>query len=232
MIKKYFNEYGFKIDEQQLNLFYQYANLLFEENKKVNLTALSGLKETVVKHFLDSIIVLKYRDLQEKKIIDLGTGAGFPGIPLKIMSPKAEITLVDSLKKRCLFLEKTLSELAINGVVVINDRAENLGQNKKYRGIFDLSLSRAVAHTRILIELHAPLLKIGGEMLLLKGPGIEEEITVSQKAAEELGVKLFDLIKYELPEGYGQRAIAIFKKIKDTPEKYPRRPGIPEKKPL
>jgi len=232
MINKYFKESGFEISEQQINLFYQYAELLFAENKKVNLTALSGPEETVVKHFLDSIMVLKYRKLDKKKAIDLGTGAGFPGIPLKIMANRLEITLVDSLKKRCLFLEKALNHLGLSGVDVVNDRAENLGQNNLYRDSYDFSLSRAVAHTRILLEFHAPLLKIGGEIILLKGPGVEEELNASQKAADELGVELTDLIKYELPAGYGQRTLAVFKKTTKTPGKYPRRPGIPEKKPL
>ncbi|GAV22088.1 16S rRNA (guanine(527)-N(7))-methyltransferase RsmG [Carboxydothermus pertinax] len=232
LIKRYFNEYGFNPDNQTIDLFIKYADLLFEENKRVNLTALSGEKEIVVKHFLDSIIILKYRDLNGKKAIDLGTGAGFPGIPLKIMSPQMEITLVDSLKKRCLFLEKTIKELGFQSVMVKNERAENLGQNKDYRGSYDYSFSRAVANTRILLELHAPLLKVGGEMFLLKGPAIDEEIADAQNAARELGVELVDILRYELPEDYGQRTVAIYQKTLETPAKYPRRPGIPEKRPL
>ncbi|GAV24070.1 16S rRNA methyltransferase G [Carboxydothermus islandicus] len=231
-LKAFFAEFGLTIEMEKIKLFEYYYRLLISENEKYNLTAVTGEDEVIVKHFLDSTAVLLYRDLTDLKAVDIGTGAGFPGIPLKIMVPGLEILLLDSIKKRCQFLERVVRELNFKNVVVLNERAENVGQQKLYRENFDLTFSRAVAEVRILLEFHAPLLRVGGEAILFKGPEVDEELKKAETAAKQLGLGLMDVFHYRLPGNFGERSLVVYKKLKTTPENYPRRPGIPEKRPL
>ncbi|ABB15853.1 16S rRNA (guanine(527)-N(7))-methyltransferase RsmG [Carboxydothermus hydrogenoformans] len=231
-LKTFFAEFGLSIEKEKIQLFERYYRLLISENEKYNLTAVTGEDEVIVKHFLDSTAVLIYRDLTDLNAVDIGTGAGFPGIPLKIMVPGLKLLLLDSLKKRCLFLERVVRELNLTNVTVINERAENLGRQKPFRELFDVTFSRAVAEVRVLLEFHAPLLRLGGETILFKGPGVDEELKKAEKAAKQLGMELKDVYYYRLPGNFGERSLVVYKKLQNTPENYPRRPGIPEKRPL
>ncbi|NYE57592.1 16S rRNA (guanine(527)-N(7))-methyltransferase RsmG [Carboxydothermus ferrireducens] len=231
-LKTFFAEFGLSIEREKIQLFERYYRLLISENEKYNLTAVTGEDEVIVKHFLDSTAVLLYRDLTDLNAVDIGTGAGFPGIPLKIMVPGLKLLLLDSLKKRCQFLERVVRELNFKNVTVVNERAENIGRQKPYREIFDVTFSRAVAEVRVLLEFHAPLLRLGGETILFKGPGVDDELKKAEKAAKQLGMELKDVYYYRLPGNFGERSLVVYKKLQTTPENYPRRPGIPEKRPL
>jgi len=231
-LKTFFTEFGLSIEREKIQLFERYYRLLISENEKYNLTAVTGEDEVIVKHFLDSTAVLRYRDLTDLRAVDIGTGAGFPGIPLKIMVPGLKLLLLDSLKKRCQFLERVVRELNLTNVTVINERAENIGRQKPFRELFDVTFSRAVAEVRVLLEFHAPLLRLGGETILFKGPGVDEELKKAEKAAKQLGMELKDVYYYRLPGNFGERSLVVYKKLQTTPENYPRRPGIPEKRPL
>ncbi|SMB87552.1 16S rRNA m(7)G-527 methyltransferase [Desulfonispora thiosulfatigenes DSM 11270] len=210
-----------------------FMDLLQEWNKKMNLTAIESDEEIMYKHFLDSLLCLKVWDKWEnKKIIDIGTGAGFPGIPLKIFEDSIKIDLLDSLNKRLVFLENVIENLSLTNVNVIHGRAEDYGKDIDYRQGYDLVLARAVANLPILLEFCLPFVKVGGHFIALKGPEVQEELTNSEKALETLGGKYVDSKSFSLMNGQHQRNIMIFEKIFDTPDKYPRKAGIPKKRPI
>lgn len=205
-----------------------YASYLLDENQKMNLTAIVDEREIAVKHFADSLCLLKYAEIpQGASLMDIGTGAGFPGMVLKIFRPDLKITLADSLKKRCLFLERLGGELEIDDVAILWGRAEELGRKEELREQFDFTTARAVASLPILLEYCTPFLKPGGAFLAMKA---REEEADSAKALKALGCEVETTEKYDL---FGEeRTLITVKKTAPTPEKYPRRPGMPEKKPL
>ena len=219
------------ITDEQLEKFYMYMELLLEWNEKINLTAITEVDEVILKHFIDSMTVLKYLK-DEESIIDVGTGAGFPGIPIAIMKQKEKITLLDSLNKRINFLNEVCNELKIENVKTYHGRAEDLGHNKEQREKYDISISRAVANMTTLVEYLLPFIKVGGRCICMKGNEIEEELEQAKFAIKELGGKIEKVEKFNLPNSDMERNIIIITKIKETPGKYPRKAGMPSKMPL
>ena len=222
---------GVRFSVEQIEQFYKYMNLLIEWNEKMNLTAITEPKEIILKHFIDSITILKYID-DNSKLVDVGTGAGFPGVPLSIMNPTLKITLVDSLNKRLIFLQEVVKELNLKNIEIVHARAEEFGQNKNYREKFDKSVSRAVANLATLSEYLVPLVKIGGKIISMKASNAKEEINDAQKAIEVLGGKIEKIEEFDLPESDIGRTIIIIDKNKCTPAIYPRKAGTPAKEPI
>ncbi len=216
---------------KQTEQFFEYMNLLIEWNEKMNLTAITEPEEIILKHFIDSITILK--DIEDNsKIVDVGTGAGFPGIPLSIMNPTLKITLVDSLNKRLIFLQEVVNKLNLKNIEIVHARAEEFGQNKKYRECFDISTSRAVANLSTLSEYLIPLVKVNGKVISMKAADAINEINDAKKAIEILGGKIENIEEFNLPQSDIGRTIITIKKEKQTPNKYPRKPGTPSKEPL
>lgn len=222
---------GVRFSVEQIEQFYKYMNLLIEWNEKMNLTAITEPKEIILKHFIDSITILKYID-DNSKLVDVGTGAGFPGVPLSIMNPTLKITLVDSLNKRLIFLQEVVKELNLKNIEIVHARAEEFGQNKNYREKFDIATSRAVANLATLSEYLVPLVKIGGKIISMKASNAKEEINDAQKAIEVLGGKIEKIEEFDLPESDIGRTIIIIDKNKYTPAIYPRKAGTPAKEPI
>lgn len=222
---------GVRFSVEQIEQFYKYMNLLIEWNEKMNLTAITEPKEIILKHFIDSITILKYID-DNSKLVDVGTGAGFPGVPLSIMNPTLKITLVDSLNKRLIFLQEVVKELNLKNIEIVHARAEEFGQNKNYREKFDIATSRAVANLATLSEYLVPLVKIGGKIISMKASNAKEEINDAQKAIEVLGGKIEKIEEFDLPESDIGRTIIIIDKNKCTPAIYPRKAGTPANEPI
>lgn len=221
------------LSEKQMEQFLQYYEMLIEKNKVMNLTAITEFDEVVEKHFLDSVSLTQQLDLhQPLKVLDLGTGAGFPGIPLKIVFPELEITLMDSLNKRVLFLQDVISSLQLENIEAVHGRAEEAARNKKYRESFDLCVSRAVANISTLSEYCLPFVKIGGSFISYKSSTIEDELKDGKKGIAILGGKVKDVYKFTLPDSKLQRSFVIIEKEKKTPKAYPRKAGTPSKDPL
>lgn len=222
-----------ELSEKQMEQFLQYYEMLVEKNKVMNLTAITEFDEVVEKHFLDSVSLTQQLDLhQPLKVLDLGTGAGFPGIPLKIVFPELEITLMDSLNKRVLFLQDVISSLQLENIEAVHGRAEEAARNKKYRESFDLCVSRAVANISTLSEYCLPFVKIGGSFISYKSSTIEDELKDGKKGIAILGGKVKDVYKFTLPDSKLQRSFVIIEKEKRTPKAYPRKAGTPSKDPL
>ena len=228
---KYGKEINIVFTEEQLEKFYRYMNLLIEWNEKINLTAIIEPKEIILKHFIDSLTIIKYID-KNKKIIDVGTGAGFPGIPIKILREDIEVTLLDSLNKRINFLNEVINELKLENINTIHSRIEEYAKNKKYREKFDIATSRAVANLTTLSEYLLPMVKINGIAICMKGSEIEDELLKSKKSINILGGKISNIDSFMLAKTDNKRKIVLIKKIKETPSKYPRKPGMPSKEPL
>lgn len=220
-----------ELTEDQVENFFKYMNLLLEWNEKINLTAITDVDDIILKHFIDSMTVLKYIE-KDKSIIDVGTGAGFPGIPIAIMREDVKITLLDSLNKRINFLNEVCSELKINNIETIHGRAEEAGQNKQYREKYDIAVSRAVANMTTLSEYLIPFVKVGGICICMKGCEIDHELEQAKFAIKELGGKIEKVEKFNLPDSDIERNIVIIKKIKPTPNRYPRKAGMPSKMPI
>ena len=216
---------------EQLQKFYKYMELLIEWNEKINLTAIVEPEEIIIKHFIDSLTILKYIE-DDEKIVDIGTGAGFPGIPLKIMLENNKIVLVDSLNKRLLFLQEVINELELKNIETVHSRAEDFGQNKKYRETFDIATSRAVANLSTLSEYLLPAVRIGGKCLCMKASEVDDEVKQAEKAIKVLGGKIEKIDKFILPETDIGRTIIIIEKRQKTTNEYPRKAGIPSKKPI
>lgn len=219
------------ITDEQLKKFYRYMDLLLEWNEKINLTAITETDEVILKHFIDSMTVFKYL-VESKNIIDVGTGAGFPGIPIAIMNQNKNITLLDSLNKRINFLNEVCSELKINNIKTYHGRAEEFGHNKQHREKYDIAISRAVANMTTLVEYLIPFIKVGGRCICMKGNDIEEELEQAKFAIKELGGKIVKVERFNLPNSDMERNIIIITKIKETPNRYPRKAGMPSKMPL
>lgn len=219
------------LSEQQLEQFEIYYDMLIEKNKVMNLTAITEFEEVLEKHFLDSVSLIRAVDLQQPlKVMDLGTGAGFPGIPLKIVFPNLKITLADSLNKRVLFLQEVIQALGLTDIEAIHGRAEDLAREKSQRQQYDLCVSRAVANLSTLSEYCLPFVKIGGKFVSYKSGDCNEEVTNSKSAVFLLGGKITDTVKFDL--GEAKRTFVILDKVKGTPKEYPRKAGTPSKKPL
>ena len=217
--------------EEQLAQFTRYYELLVETNKVMNLTAITEPEEVAVKHMVDSL--LAYEDgMQGKTLVDVGTGAGFPGVPLKIYCPSLRVTLVDSLGKRLRFLEQVIDELGLKGIRCEHLRAEDAGRSKKHREQYDYVTARAVARLSVLSEYCLPLAKKGGQFIALKGSRFAEEIEEGEAAVKILGGKIISAEPVKLPGLDDGRAIIKITKIKATPAQYPRKAGTPEKQPL
>lgn len=222
---------GVRFSVEQMDKFYKYMNLLIEWNEKMNLTAIIEPNEIILKHFIDSITILK--DIKDgSTVVDVGTGAGFPGIPLSIMNPTLKITLVDSLNKRLIFLQDVINELDLKNVELVHARAEEFGRNKKYREKFDIATSRAVANLATLSEYLLPLVKINGKVISMKAGNASQEIEDAKKAIKTLGGNINNIEEFNLPQSDIGRTIIIIDKIKETPGKYPRKPGTPSKEPI
>lgn len=232
-LKDFAAKMGIELSDLQLEQFDTYYEMLVEKNKVMNLTAITELEEVVQKHFLDSISLIKVEKLnQDISIIDLGTGAGFPGIPLKIAFPELEICLADSLNKRVLFLNEVIEELELKKISAVHGRAEELARQKEYREQFDLCVSRAVANLSTLSEYCLPFVKVGGKFISYKANEVEEETKQAERALEVLGGACVDIQKFQLPDSEMNRAFVIIEKKKKTPATYPRKAGTPSKKPL
>lgn len=230
-INKYTTELGFSFNDMQINQLYKYMELLLEWNEKINLTAITNPDEIIIKHFIDSITINKY--IGEKfKVLDIGTGAGFPGIPEKILRPDINVVLADSLNKRINFLNEVITQLELTQIEAIHGRAEELGHNKLYREDFDVVTSRAVASLNVLLEYMLPFVKNNGICICMKGSNVEDEIENAKKALEILGGKIVRVHKFTLPNTDILRNIVVIKKIKSTPIKYPRKAGMPAKDPI
>lgn len=228
-----FTSEGFSLTEQQLQQFVTYYNALIAWNQKMNLTAIEEPVEVAYKHFVDSVCLLRVvADLKQKCMIDIGTGAGFPGVPLKIMEPALDLTLFDSLNKRIIFLQELCRTLQLKNIKAVHGRAEEFGIKPEYRQQYDMATARAVARMPVLLEICLPFVKKGGMFIALKGPELENEIKESSNALKELGGNLIDVQKFTLADGAYTRNLAVIEKIKDTPKKYPRKAGTPQKKPL
>lgn len=234
-------ELGISLTELQQEQLFRYYELLVEKNKVMNLTGITEEAEVVKKHFVDSLAMVKAdvsretwteKGLRGKKLIDVGTGAGFPGLVLKIVFPSLEITLSDSLQKRLKFLEEVIQELGLPGVETLHGRAEDLAQDKKWREQFDFAVSRAVANLSTLSEYDLPFVKKGGYFLAMKAGNIQEEVESAKKAISLLGGKLENILEYKLPNSDIERSILVIRKAKETPRLYPRKAGTPGKNPL
>lgn len=233
IIKNKLENLNLQPTQEQLSKLYSFYELLIEKNKVMNLTGITEYEEVIDKHFVDSVSIIKAVDLNKKiRIIDLGTGAGFPGIPLKIMFPNIEIVLVDSLNKRIKFLEEVVEQLQLTDISCIHSRAEDLAQNKEYREQFDLCVSRAVANLSTLCEYCIPFVKVGGNFVSYKSGVIQEELEQAKYAISTLGGELSEVINFTLPETDIERSFIKIKKNKNTQKKYPRKAGLPGKEPL
>ncbi|MCI5917941.1 MAG: 16S rRNA (guanine(527)-N(7))-methyltransferase RsmG [Roseburia sp.] len=220
-----------ELSDEQVQQFLTYYEKLVETNKVMNLTAITEFEEVVEKHFLDSLSLVKVCDLsKEIRILDLGSGAGFPGIPLKIAFPELEIVLADSLNKRINFLQDVIEELDLKKITAVHARAEELARNKEYREGFDLCVSRAVANLSTLSEYCMPFVKIGGNFISYKSGEIDEEVLNAKHAIFLLGGKTKEVFKFDLYEQ--KRSFVIIEKTKGTPKAYPRKAGTPSKQPL
>ena len=233
-LNKLLEPYSLQCSEKQLQQFQTFYQLLIEWNEKMNLTAITEKEEVIAKHFFDSITPSFFLPFTNQAMIDIGAGAGFPSIPLKICFPDLKLTLLDSLNKRISFLQTVSNELGFKHMEFIHGRAEDYGQNKDHREKYDYAIARAVAKLNILSEFALPFVKIDGKMIALKGDptNTEIEIVESKKAIEQLGGKLNQTKTLNLPNNYGSRIIVVLNKKSKTPNQYPRKAGTPSKKPL
>lgn len=226
-------ELGITLDEIQKKQFTDFYEYLVEKNKVMNLTGITEFQEVLIKHFLDSLACVKAVDMSRiKRIMDIGTGAGFPGVPLKIAFPHLEACLLDSLKKRVNFLEETFQMLKLENITAIHGRAEEYAKNKQYRETYDLCVSRAVSNLATLSEYCLPYVKTGGYFISYKSGTVQEEVEQAQKAVKILGGKIQNVVYFQLPDSEIQRSFVVIEKIKATPGRYPRKAGTPLKEPL
>ena len=213
--------------------FEEFYNILIEGNKKTDLTTIVEREEVDIKHFLDSMTAFMIPEFHEKKkLIDIGTSAGFPAIPLKLVNPNLDITLLDGLNKRLIFLEEVINKMNLENIKTFHSRGEDASRDKKHREKYDIAVSRAVSRLNKLVEFSLPLVKVGGIFVAMKGIDLKEELEEGKNAIEELGGKLRDVIEFNLTENENGRTLVVIEKVKRTPEKYPRQFGQIKNKPL
>jgi len=227
---------GINLNNEQIKKFSRYLELLVQWNQKINLTSLKTPQEIIIKHFLDSIscikVINKYIDTEGVSVIDVGAGAGFPGIPIKIICPSVRLSLLEARKKKTIFLEKVTEEMNFQQVKILNGRAETFGKGADHRERYDIAISRAVAHLNILSEYCLPLVRVGGFFVAQKGKSYKKETEKSFKTIQVLGGELIGAENVRIPFINQERYLLVIKKIKDTPSKYPRKEGLPQKRPL
>lgn len=227
---------GITLTDRQMEQFYQYYELLLEWNQVMNLTAITELEEVVSKHFTDSLSLVKaVKDLSssEAKVIDVGTGAGFPGIPLKIAFPELQITLLDSLNKRVRFLNEVIVQLNLSeGISAVHGRAEDYGRDSAYREQYDLCISRAVANAATLSEYCLPFVRVGGSFIPYKSGKVDEELEQGKKAIAALGGRVEDVVRFQLVGEEADRTLVVIRKKEKTAKRFPRKAGVPSKEPL
>ena len=223
-----FKEFDINLSEKQLQQFEQYYNLLIEWNNKFNLTAITELDAVIEKHFIDSVLPLQ--NLKNQKVIDIGAGAGFPSIPLKILNPDIELVMVDSVNKKITFLQAVMDVLGLKNARAIHSRVEDLGINPNFREKFDVVVARAVASLNTLCEYTLPFVRLGGKFVAYKSIEVENEVETSKKAIQILGGTLKSLEKYEI--GENTRAVVVITKSQKTPPKYPRGKNKPRLEPI
>ena len=227
------NKLNIELSENQIQQFVTYYEMLIEKNKVMNLTTITEFEDVVEKHFLDSLSLVQQIELKQSlKVLDLGTGAGFPGIPLKIAFPELEIVLMDSLNKRINFLNEVIAALELEKITAVHGRAEEMARKPEYREQFDLCVSRAVANLASLSEYCLPFVALQGKFVSYKSGEIEEEVSQSKKAVFLLGGKIKDVKKFRLVETEAERSFVQIDKVKKTPKTYPRKAGTPSKSPL
>lgn len=232
LFKEKLNGTSIELSDNQIEKFYKYMLLIQEWNEKINLTAILEPEEMIVKHFIDSLSIANEIN-SGAKVIDVGTGAGFPGIPLKIYDESINITLMDALNKRMIFLNEVASQLDLKDEIeILHGRAEEIAQKPKYRENYDYAVSRAVAPLNILLEYLSPFVKIGGKVIAMKGSNAEEELDEAKNAIEVLQCNVIENEKFNLPDNQGERNIIILSKTNKTPKAYPRKAGTPKKSPL
>lgn len=232
-LKRGIGELNIDLNDDQINSFTVYKELLKEWNEKINITSITDDVEIDIKHFLDSLTPVMTNLFDgNKKIIDVGTGGGFPGLPLKIYNENLKVTLLDSLNKRIIFLNEVIRSLKLKDIDAVHGRAEELGRKEEYREQYDICISRAVASLDTLAEYCMPFVKKGGYFISMKGPDVDEEIIQSEKGIKILGGKVVDKRIFTLPESDINHSLIIIEKIKETPTKYPRAGGKPKKDPL
>ncbi len=227
------NTINLTLSDTQIQQFMTYYEMLIERNKVMNLTAITEYEEVINKHFIDSLSIIKvYQNKDNIKVLDMGTGAGFPGIPLKIAFPNWNITLLDSLNKRVNFLNDVINQLKLNNITAIHGRAEDYGKETHYRETYDLCVSRAVAKLSTLSEYCLPYVKINGYFIPYKAGNIDTEVKESQRAIKILGGTLEKVEQFQLPNTDMERSLIVIKKISHTPKQYPRSTGKPSKEPI
>ncbi len=239
-IDELFKKNGISLQKRQVCQFYDYYRLLVEWNEKMNLTAITDFEDVCIKHFLDSACMVKmfgsYDKLvdsfQGQTLVDVGTGAGFPGIVLKILVPGCKITLIDSLDKRIRFLNEVIAALDLSDICAVHGRVEDCAKNSMYREQFDFSTARAVAQLPVLSEYCIPFVKVGGKFVAYKSEKTALEISSSHNAFGQLGGKLSDMISFNLGETELERTLVVIDKVRSTPLSFPRKAGVPSKKPL
>lgn len=229
LLQKGAAEFGVSLNESAIASLLQYKRILLEWNEKMNLTAIEEERDFIIKHFVDSLSVMPHIGYGQS-IIDVGTGAGFPGLPLKIANPSLDVVLLDSLEKRIGFLKAVIAELNLSGIRAVHARAEDAGMSPEHREKYDVAVARAVASLPVLLEYCLPLVKVGGTFLAMKGSS--EETGISGKALELLGGRLDEVKDFILPGTDMKRSIIVVKKLRQTPTKYPRKAGKPSKEPL
>lgn len=227
---------GINLHKEQIEKFSRYLELLHQWNRKMNLTSLKAPREIIIKHFLDSIscikIINRHIDTKEISVIDVGAGAGFPGVPIKIVCPSVKLSLLEARKKKTIFLKKVSEEMNFQKVKILNGRAEIFGKGVDHRERYDIAISRAVARLSIISEYCLPLVRVGGLFVAQKGRSYKEETDKALKAVRFLGGELIGVENVRIPFLNQERYLLIIKKIKDTPSEYPRKEGLPQKRPL
>ncbi len=232
LLKNACNELNLKIDDNQIDEFLKYKQLLLEWNEKINLTAITDDKEIILKHFVDCLTVCKFIDFNNKTFIDVGTGAGFPALPIKIFCKSSAPTLLDSLNKRINFLKTVGNELNLQNITYVHSRAEDAGQDIAFREKYDFCVSRAVANLSVLAEFDLPFVKVGGYFIALKGPLLDNEIIDANKAITTLGGIIEKVETIKIPFTDIEHKLVFIKKLRQTPKQYPRKAGKVSRNPI
>lgn len=232
LLKNACYELELNITDEQIENFFIYKKTLLEWNENINLTAITDDREIILKHFIDCLTIAKFRNFDNKSIIDVGTGAGFPGIPIKIFFKECNMTLLDSLNKRINFLKEVSQNTGLKNINFVHSRAEDAGQNKDFREKFDFCVSRAVANLSILAEYDLPFVKVGGEFIALKGPSVDEEISEAENCIKILGGEITDIKTISIPFSDIKHKLVFIQKLRQTPKQYPRKAGKISKSPI